>query len=49
MHRPVNFVTTRGYSSRAAKKILAQLSKGSKLTADALTKLIAAEFNALSA
>jgi len=36
-------------SSRAARKILAQLSKGSKPTADTLTKLIAAEFDELSA
>jgi len=36
-------------SARAAKKILAQLSKRSKLTADTLTKLIAAEFDELSA
>jgi len=36
-------------SRRAARKILAQLSKGSKPSADALTKLIAAEFDELSA
>jgi hypothetical protein len=36
-------------SSRAARKIQAQLSKSSKPSADALTKLIAAEFDELSA
>jgi len=36
-------------SSSSAQKILAQLSKGSKPTADTLTKLIAAEFDELSA
>ena len=36
-------------SPRAARKILAPLSKGSKLTADTLTKLIAAELDELSA
>jgi len=34
---------------RAAHKILAQLSKGAKPSADTLTKLIAAEFEELSA
>jgi hypothetical protein len=36
-------------SSSAARNILAQLSKGSKPSADALTKLIAAEFDELLA
>jgi len=36
-------------SSRAARKILAQLSKGSKPTADSLAKLVASEFDELLA
>jgi hypothetical protein len=36
-------------SSRTARKILAQLSKGTKPSADTLTKLIAAEFDEPSA
>jgi hypothetical protein len=36
-------------SSRAARKILAQLSEGSKASADTLTKVIATEFDELSA